>query len=302
MTLHRLAHYEILERLGEGERFVYRAADPRRGTDVVLKILPAWMSQDPANLVRFRREVQVEEVLDHPNLVTLFTVGTATVDDPELVGPASDPAGQAEVSFMVMEYVEGEDLRQRLRRGPLSYQETLDIMTQVLSGLRAMHAVGVIHRNLNPGNIRITPQGHVKLLDFRLAKLITSKPTRSRDSERFHTDSGEVLGTIPYVAPEQFHGFEADRKSDLYSLGVLLYEMLSGRVPFPYKDLLDYFHALESENPTPLGELLPGIPSRLESLVHRLLATDPAQRYPAVDPLLEDLIAVGKLLSPTGTG
>jgi len=264
-----VSQYEIVERVGGGGMgVVYKARDPRLQRFVALKYLPASLGADPELKHRFLREAKTIASLDHPNLCTIFEVA-----EPE--------AGQL---VIVMPYYEGETLRQKIARGPLPVAEALEYALQAARGLEHAHAAGVVHRDIKPANIVVTPGGQVKILDFGIAKVAAANAVLTR--------TGAVLGTLSYMSPEQACGDPVDHRTDLWAVGVVLYEMLAGRPPFPAESMEALFAAIQWRDPAPLGALRPDVPPAVEQLVHRLLEKEPARRYEdarALAPALEAL-------------
>src|SRR6266498_5350274 len=216
----KLGRYEILSPLGAGGMGeVYRAKDSRLGRDVAIKVLPATLSQDPDRLKRFEQEARAAGVLNHPNITAVHDIGTA------------DGA-----PYIVTELLEGETLRERLSTGPLPVRKAIDYAVQIVKGLAAAHEKGIVHRDLKPENLFLTKDGRVKILDFGLAKLTHAEEGGSQQTNlptaTAGTEPGVVLGTLGYMAPEQVRGRPADARSDIFSFGAILYEMLSGRRPF----------------------------------------------------------------------
>src|SRR5713101_7048531 len=208
MTGQTISHYKILEKLGEGGMgIVYKAEDTRLHRPVALKFLPAEFTRDEAAKRRFIHEAQAASALDHPNIAVVHEVDET--DD-----------GRA---FICMAYYQGGTLKERIEQGPLTIDESLNIASQIAEGLRRAHEVGIIHLDVKPANVLVTEQGVVKIVDFGLAKL-TGDPRSSK--------SGRMAGTAAYMSPEQVQGIRVDRRSDLFSLGVVLYEMLTGTRPF----------------------------------------------------------------------
>src|SRR5712691_6700711 len=215
----RLGPYEILSPLGAGGMGeVYKARDSKLKRDVAIKVLPRSLSADPDALARFEREALAVAALSHPNILSIFDFGT-----------------HEGISYAVMELLEGETLRGKLDAGPISQKQAVDYALQISKGLSAAHEKGIVHRDLKPKNLFVMKDGHVKILDFGLAKREapvapgeeTSAPTVSR-----HTEPGTVMGTVGYMSPEQVRGRPADRRSDIFSFGAVLYEMLTGRRAF----------------------------------------------------------------------
>jgi eukaryotic-like serine/threonine-protein kinase len=281
----RLGGYQILRELGRGGMGeVYLAQDQKLGRRVALKLLPTRFTHDPERLHRFRQEARAASALNHPNIVMIFDIGQ-----------------ENERHFMATEFVEGQTLRAVLQRERFTMTQALDIAIQVSSALDAAHQAGIIHRDIKPENIMLRPDGYVKVLDFGLAKL-TEPPspqsgedsgeseceTRASDlPASFETRSGMVLGTVDYMSPEQARGQKVDTRTDQFSLGVVLYELLTGRRPFSGATRNHVLVAILDEDPPPLPAevVLPG----LQHLLSRVLAKDREQRYPNSKDLLLDL-------------
>jgi serine/threonine protein kinase len=208
-----LAHYTILAPLGAGAMGeVYRARDSKLGREVAIKVLPEHFADDEERLRRFEREAQTLASLNHPNVAQIFGV---------------DQVG--DTCFLVLELVPGESLEERLKRGPLSIDESLDVCKQIAEGLEAAHEAGVIHRDLKPANVRLTPDGKVKLLDFGLAKPANEGAGGSTTDSVLSTEAGRLLGTPTYMAPEQARGKSIDKRVDIWAFGCVLYECLTGK-------------------------------------------------------------------------
>src|SRR6476660_1515524 len=273
-----LGNYKILEKLGEGgQGTVYRAIDSKLGRPVVIKVLPAELTVKEANLKRFEREARLASALDHPNICTIF-------DLDEING----------IHFIAMQYIEGRNVRQLVNGRPLSLESALSIALQVTDALAAAHARGIIHRDIKAGNVMVTPTGQVKVLDFGLAKLLDEEVART--SGIHHTELTEVgipYGTATYAAPEQARGDRVDARADIFSTGVLLYEMLSGSWPFKGKTAVDVRHAVLHDEPAPLAQVRPGrVPPRLQQIIDKALAKDPRNRYQKVSQFADDLRSV----------
>ena len=270
-----ISRYEVLESIGGGGMgVVYKALDTRLGRTVALKFLPPELTRDPDAKERFLQEARAASALDHPNVCTIHEIGETEEDQ----------------LYLAMACYDGETLRRRIEREPLSLDEATDIAKQVAQGLAKAHRQGIIHRDVKPANVMLTGDGVVKILDFGLAKLAgTAALTRT----------GLSLGTPAYMSPEQARGDEVDARTDVWSLGVLLYEMIAGRRPFPGDNDQAVLYALLNEPPKPLPALRVDVPPELERIVSRMLAKDPAERYPAMADVIADL---RKLRNEPSTG
>jgi TolB-like protein/tRNA A-37 threonylcarbamoyl transferase component Bud32/TolA-binding protein len=262
-----IAHYRILEKLGEGGMgVVYRAEDTMLKRAVALKFLPSELTRDPEAKARFINEAQAAAALSHPNICTIHEINE-----------------QDEKSFIVMELVEGQRLKDRIEQGPLPIDDVISIAVQVGEGLREAHEKGIVHRDIKPGNIMFTSRGQVKILDFGLARLgAHSKLTRA----------DTTLGTASYMSPEQASGKEVDRRTDIWSLGVVLYEMITGQRPFTGDYEAAVVHSILNDEPEPLTSRRSNVPMDLERIVGKALAKNPAERYPHVEDMLVDLRAL----------
>ena len=274
----KLGNYRILEKIGAGgQGTVYKATDTKLGRAVVVKVLPPELTVKEANLKRFEREARLASALDHPNICTIFDL--------------NDIEG---VHFIAMQYVEGKNVRELVNGRPLDLRSALSIAIQVADALDAAHARGIIHRDIKAGNVMVTPSGQAKILDFGLAKLMDGEGRGPGGIH--HTDLTEVgipYGTATYAAPEQARGDKVDARADIFSTGVLLYEMLTGIWPFQGKTSVDVRHAVLHDEPEPLAEARPGgAPPQLQIILDRTLAKDPKQRYQKVGELRDDLRAV----------
>lgn len=272
----RLGHYEILEKIGEGGMgAVWKARDTRLGRLVALKALTANMLNDEGRR-RFMQEARAASTLQHPNIVTLHDVGTHEGTD-----------------FLVMEYVAGETLDHRIQRGgPLPPDELLRIGMAIASALSHAHGHGLIHRDLKPSNVMIAPDGTPKLLDFGLAKRMwqeSATPDDETVTQAAFTEAGAIMGTISYMSPEQAQGKPLDPRSDIFSLGAVLYEMASGRRAFEGPNKLSTLTAILRDEPRPLPELVKDTPAYLNRSVIRCLRKVPEERYPNADELRRDL-------------
>ena len=275
-----VGHYKILAHLGAGGMGeVYLAQDTRLGRQVALKMLPKYLGGDSDRLRRFEQEARAASSLNHPNVCMVHEVGE--MEDGR--------------HYIVMEHIEGETLRQRLASKPLKLREVLDVGVQVASALEAAHAAGVVHRDIKPENIMLRRDGYIKVLDFGLAKL-TEKFTERRRIEpeaptrgMVKTDVGMVMGTIAYMSPEQTRGLDIDARTDTWSFGVVLYEMVAGRVPFAGETNSDLIVSILEREPKPLVQLSPPVPAELQRIISKALRKDREERYQVVKDLLLDL-------------
>jgi RNA polymerase sigma-70 factor (ECF subfamily) len=253
-----LAHYQILEPLGAGGMGeVYLARDPRLARDVAIKVLPKHLARAPEALARFEREVKVLAAFSHPNLVSIFDIGT-----------------EQGISFAVMEFLAGVTLREHLRHGALPLPRVLEIGAAVAEGLAAAHAHGVVHRDLKPANIFLTADGQTKILDFGLARTEASTPFGA--TAEYLTELGRVMGTVGYMSPEQARGTIPDARGDIFSLGCVLYEMATGRRAFPGDNAADVFVAVLRDQPAEIAE-----EPELNQLIERCLAKKAEDRFPS---------------------
>ncbi|NOT60509.1 MAG: protein kinase [Acidobacteria bacterium] len=267
--------YRIEQRIGAGGMgVVYRAHDSRLGRPVALKLLPAVFTYDVERLRRFRQEARAVSALNHPNILTIHEIGEAQTSE-----------GTAH--FIATEFVEGRNLRTALQDGDLTLGFVLDVLRQTATALAAAHAAGVVHRDIKPENLMVRPDGLVKVLDFGLAKMKVSNATTAFST--VHTHPGLVMGTVNYMSPEQARGLETDESTDVFSLGVVAYELLTGRTPFAGATTGDVLAALLEREPPPLHALAPHLPASLPHLINRALAKDCAARYPHCAALLADL-------------
>jgi TolB-like protein/Tfp pilus assembly protein PilF len=275
----RLGPYEVVSPLGAGGMGeVYRARDTRLGRHVAVKVLPAGVSADKDRLRRFEQEARAASALNHPNILTIHDVGT------EDAAP-----------YVVSELLEGETLRDRMGRGSLSPARALEFAVEIARGLAAAHAEGIVHRDLKPENVFVTRDGRVKILDFGLAKLRqpAGDPLASRAPTIASTEPGVVLGTVGYMSPEQVRGQETDHRSDIFALGAVLYEMLSGRRAFRGDSAIETMTAILQEDPPDLGAAAAGLPAGVEKILRRCLAKDAGERMQDARDLAFVLEALG---------
>jgi serine/threonine protein kinase len=260
-----VSHYQILERLGGGGMgLVHKAQELRLKRPVALEFLPPELTRDPDTKERFMQEAQAASALDHPHICTIHEIDET-------------PDGQL---FIVMAYYEGETLKKQIQRGPLKLDEALDIAIQVAQGLQEAHAAGIVHRDIKPANIMLTKGGLAKIVDFGLVKLLGQSGI---------TRTGTTLGTQPYMSPEQTRGEPVDHRTDIWSLGVVLYEMASGQLPFKGDHPLAISNAILQAAPPPLSGLRSGVPLELERIVGRALAKAAADRHQTMADLVSEL-------------
>jgi hypothetical protein len=275
-----IGRYKIITALGTGGMGeVYLAQDTRLGRQVALKLLPTYMSRDSDRLRRFEQEARAASSLNHPNVCMIHEVGE--MEDGR--------------HYIVMEHIEGMTLRQRLAIKPLMLRELLDAAVQVASALEAAHSAGVVHRDIKPENIMLRRDGYLKVLDFGLAKLTEKLTERHRiDPEAptrgiVKTDVGVVMGTVAYMSPEQTRGLNIDSRTDIWSLGVVLYELLTGSVPFAGATNSDVIVSILEREPKPLAQLSPPVPAELQRIISKALRKDREERYQGIKDLRLDL-------------
>ncbi len=261
----RLGAYQVISVLGVGGMGeVYLARDERLKRKLALKLLPQQFTRDTDRVRRFEREARAASALNHPNIITIYEIG-------EMAG----------TYFIAAEYVEGQTLRQLIERGPLRAKETIGICSQVADALGAAHTAGLVHRDIKPENVIVRPDGYVKVLDFGLVKLTERGllERRSNASDIDVTNPGTVLGTVAYMSPEQASGIEVDHRSDLFSLGVLMYELLAGVVPFKGDSTASILDAIVYHQPEPLASIVGDVSAEMERIVNRVLEKDRDLRY-----------------------
>ncbi|MEJ2145372.1 MAG: protein kinase [Acidobacteriota bacterium] len=269
-----ISHYRIVERTGEGGMGeVYRAEDTSLERPVALKFLPEELYVDPIARKRFLREARSAAALDHPYICNVFEV-------------ASTNDG---TDFIVMEYVEGETLQARLEQGPLSLKETLKLGSELAEALESAHEKGIVHRDLKPSNIMLTPAGHAKVMDFGLAKRLVAEGSDTQDLSSALTGTGAVLGTLPYMSPEHIRGQAVDHRSDIFSLGIVLYEAVTGVHPFRKSQPGETAGSILKEEPPPLSRYVAEVPGLLRHTVEKMLAKDPTERFQSVHEVLTNL-------------
>jgi TolB-like protein/Tfp pilus assembly protein PilF/tRNA A-37 threonylcarbamoyl transferase component Bud32 len=264
-----ISHYKIVEKLGEGGMgVVYKAEDTKLKRTVALKFLSAQSLETQQEKTRFVHEAQAAAALDHPNVCTVHEIDEAE--------------GQ---TFIAMAYVEGHSLREKIASGPLKLEAALDLAIDVAQGLQEAHEKGIVHRDIKSGNIMLTSKGQAKITDFGLARLAGGTKV---------TKTGTTVGTVAYMSPEQARGEAVDHRSDIWSLGVVVYEMLTGQLPFKGEHEQAVTYQVVNENPDPITALRTGIPMELERIVNKALAKNPGERYQHVDEMLIDMKAVKK--------
>jgi serine/threonine protein kinase/cytochrome c-type biogenesis protein CcmH/NrfG len=280
----RLGFYEVLAPLGAGAMGeVYRAHDSRLGRDVAIKLLPEALASSPERLARFEREAKTVAALNHPNIVTLHTIEEAEG-----------------IRFIVMELVEGHDLSSLVTPGGLPVDQVLEVAISLADALVVAHERRVVHRDLKPANVMVTRDGRVKVLDFGLAKLwedgseLGLTQTLTLDSPP--SEAGQIMGTVPYMAPEQIRGEEVDGRVDLFAFGVLIYELLAGRRPFTGSSIADVSSAILRDSAPPLGSVRSDLPSDLQRIVGRCLEKNPRQRFQTALDILNELRSLRRVL------
>jgi serine/threonine protein kinase/pimeloyl-ACP methyl ester carboxylesterase/tetratricopeptide (TPR) repeat protein len=261
-----ISHYEVLDKLSEGGMgMIYKAHDTKLERLSVLKLLPHYLSSNQDMKHRFIQEARAAASLDHPNVCTIYEVG--------------EVGGQL---YIAMPYYEGETLKDKIEKGPLPVGEAIEYAAQIAEGLAHAHEASIVHRDIKPANVMVTARGHVKILDFGIAKVPDAALTKS----------GALLGTVAYMSPQQARGAQVDHRTDLWSLGVCLYEMLTGRQPFKGESSYALLHAIQYEEPLSVISLCPQIPESVDHLVRRLMQKESGNRYEDADRLVAALRAI----------
>src|SRR5256885_304683 len=275
-----LSHYRIIAKLGAGGMGeVYSAHDERLEREVALKIIRSGALADEAARKRFRKEALALSKLNHPNIATIYDF---------------DFDSESGVELIAMEYVPGETLAERARGGPMAEKEAIALALQIADALEEAHERGIIHRDLKPGNVMVTPKGRVKVLDFGLAKLL--RPAMGDAAALTWSETQGVSGTLPYMSPEQLRDEAVDARSDIFSLGAVLYELTTGRQPFPETVASRLTDAILNRPPAPPRALNPRLSPELERIILKCLEKDPGLRYQAAKELWVDL---HRLSAPT---
>ncbi|HSE36533.1 MAG TPA: protein kinase, partial [Blastocatellia bacterium] len=278
------SHYRVISLIGKGGMGeVYLAEDRLLNRRIALKLLPADYTRDKERLRRFEQEAQAASALNHPNILTIHEIGHAETQ-----------------RFIATEFVDGETLRQRLTHKPLTLPDILEISIQIANALAAAHQAGIVHRDIKPENIMLRRDGYVKVLDFGLAKLTEQhEPTpQAQIAEKADISSGLVMGTVKYMSPEQARGLSVDARSDIFSFGVVLYEMITGRAPFNAEAVNHIVTSILNDEPPPLTEHFPDAPEDLKRIIGNALSKDKAKRYQTAEELLVDLRNLRQQIEP----
>jgi eukaryotic-like serine/threonine-protein kinase len=267
-------HYKIFKRIGTGGMGeVYLATDVTAGRKAALKLLPMRFTGDAERLKRFQQEAHAVVALNHPNILTVYEIGE-----------------DHSIHYIASELIEGETLRQRLMRGRMEPSEAVDVAIQVASALAAAHETGIVHRDINPGNVMLRPDGYVKVLDFGIAKLAEQEAPATMPKDEalslVETNLGSILGTAHYMSPEQACGGQVDKSTDIWSLGVVLYEMVTGHAPFTGDTAREVMSSILEKEPPPLTHYIANAPAELKQIISKTLRKDRDERYHSAHELL----------------
>ncbi len=267
-----VSHYRILEKLGQGGMGeVFLAQDTTLDRKVALKFLPEELQQDPTARKRFLREAKSAAALDHPFICKIYEIGKAQ-----------------DRTFIAMEYIQGMNLEERFVKGPLPIEDVLEIAWEIADALEGAHRRGIVHRDLKPANVMLIPEGHIKVMDFGFAKRVTPEGEEENVSTVL-TQDGAAVGTVPYMSPEQVRGKPLDTRSDIFSFGVVLYEMVAGVHPFKKDSTMDTAQTILSVTPPPIARYVNDVPDLLQDTIRKMLAKDPGERYQTAKGLMTDL-------------
>jgi serine/threonine protein kinase len=280
--MRQIGPYQILELLGKGGMGeVYLAEDIRLGRKVALKLLPSQLTNDEPRVLRFQQEARTTSALNHPNILTIFDIGEVE-----------------STHFIATEFVKGQTLRDCMSATSINVQKALNIIIQVASALGAAHAVGVVHRDIKPENIMVRPDGLVKVLDFGIAKLTQRIATGGKSEMGLmplvNTDPGLMMGTPKYMSPEQVRALDVDERTDIFSLGIVLYEMITGTAPFECDTVGDTIVAILQSEPPPIAQSDTAVPVGLQQIVAKALHKDRDERYQVMGDFITDLRSLGK--------
>ena len=272
-----IGHYKISKRIGSGGMGeVYLATDVTAGRQAALKLLPMRFTGDAERLKRFQQEARAVVALNHPNILTVYEIGE-----------------DHSTHYIASELIEGETLRQRLMRGRMELSEAVDLAIQAASALAAAHQAGIVHRDINPGNIMLRPDGYVKVVDFGIAKLAEQEAPATMPKDEalllVETNLGSILGTVPYISPEQACGVPVDKRTDIWSLGVVLYEMVTGHQPFTGGTPREVMTSILEKEPPPLTTYNKQTPAELRQIISKALRKDRRERYQSVSEMLQAL-------------